>query len=104
MNCELAKNYVDAYIKQTLPERIQEEFVRHVKECPQCFQELETYYIVDVTLNYFDNDKDDTYDIRGLLQNDLDKRLKKCQNKKLLIISLIVLVGIAVLFAVGVLL
>ena len=104
MNCELAKNYVDAYIKQTLPERTQEEFVRHVKECPQCFQELETYYIVDVTLNYFDNDKDDTYDIRGLLQNDLDKRLKKYQNKKLLIISLIVLVGIAVLFAVGVLL
>lgn len=101
MNCEEAKSYVDAYINHTLPERKQEEFIEHVKICPGCFQELETYFIVDVALKYFDDDKKGTYDIRNLLQKDLDKRFRKRQQKKIMVIALIILAVLSALSAVG---
>ena len=103
MNCEEAKGYVDGYIKNVLPERKQEEFIKHVKACPECFQELETYFIVDVAMRYFDDNKEDTYDIRNLLQNDLDKRLKKRQRKKRMVVMLIILSIIFVLATIGLL-
>ena len=104
MNCEVAKSYVDAYIKHELPERKQEEFIKHVKTCPECFQELETYFIVDIALKYFDNNKGDKYDIRNLLQQDLDKRLKKRQCQRMMVIVLIVLSILFVFLAIGLLL
>lgn len=99
-----AKSYVEAYIDHNLPERKQAEFIKHVQSCPECFQELETYFIVDVALKYFDNNKGDTYDIRGLLQQDLDKRLKKYQNKRIMIVSLIVLSVLFLVLILGLLL
>ena len=91
MDCIEAKSHVDEYIKRTLPERKQEEFIRHVRACPNCFAELETYFIVDVALGYFESKKVETYDIRNLLQEDLDKRFKRRQHKKFMIIVLMVL-------------
>jgi len=100
MNCEQARDCVDAYISHTLPEKKQEEFIKHVKVCPECFQELETYFIVDVAIQYFDNRKDDTYDIRNLLQEDLDKRLMKRQNRNwIIMISITVTIVLAIIVA-----
>ena len=99
-----AKSYVDAYINHTLPERKQAEFIKHIQACPDCFQELETYFIVDVALKYFDNKKAETYDIRNLLQEDLDKRFKKYQYKKYMIVAVIILAVLFILLAMGLLL
>ena len=104
MDCIEAKSYVDAYIKHTLSERKQEEFIKHIKVCPDCFQELETYFIVDVALKYFDNKKAETYDIRNLLQEDLDKRFRKHQYKKHMIVAVVVLSVIFILLTMGLLL
>jgi len=101
MKCEQAQEHVDAYIKQTLPERTQVEFINHVKGCPQCFRELETYFIVDVAMRYFDDDKEDNYDISNMLQADLDQRLRKYKYKKRMIrvvISLSILLVISIIW------
>ena len=98
MKCIETKGYVDAYINHALSERQQEEFIRHVKTCPDCFQELETYFIVDVALKHFDDKKWSTYDISNLLQEDLDKRFRKRQQKKFMVIAVIILAVIFVLF------
>ena len=94
MKCEQAQEYVDGYIKKTLPENTQEEFIRHIKNCPECFQELETYFIVDVAVRYLDEGKEASYDIMNLLQEDMDYRLKKHRNKKRMIRLLAALVTI----------
>ena len=103
MTCEQARECVDAYINNTLPENKQEAFIRHVKSCPECFQDLETYFIVDVAIKYFDKGKDDTYDISNLLQKDLDRRLMKHQNKRWMMIMLIIVAAIVVTMSIGLL-
>ena len=101
MKCEEAKGYINEYIKHTLPERKQEEFIKHIKVCPECFQELETYFIVDVAMKYFDDNKEDNYDIQDILQKDMNKRLKKRQRKKLMVVILVILFMIFMALAVG---
>jgi hypothetical protein len=101
MKCEQAEEYVDEYIKHTLPERTQVEFINHVKSCPQCFRELETYFIVDVAMKYFDDDKEDNYDISNILQADLDQRLRKYNHKKRMnrvLISLSILLVVLIIW------
>ena len=104
MKCEETKGYINEYIKHALSERKQEEFIKHIKVCPECFQELETYFIVDVAMQYFDGDKEDNYDIQGLLQNDLDKRVKKRQREKLMMVLLIMMLVIFISLMAGLLL
>lgn len=101
MKCEQARECVDEYIKKTLPERTQEEFIKHVKKCPECFQELETYYIVDVAIKYFEEGKGDSYDISNLLYEDLNKRLNKRKHKRRIIIALTVVAVIAAFLVLG---
>lgn len=97
MDCIEAKSCVDKYINHTLSERKQEEFIKHVESCSECFQELETYFIVDATMESFDDNKVGVYDIRNLLENDLEKRTKQYRRKKIIVAILIVLVVIVVL-------
>ena len=92
MKCEQAQEYVDGYINKTLSERTQEEFIKHVKACPECSQELETYFIVDVAVRYLEEGKEASYDIMNLLQEDMNTRLKKYRHKKLIVKLLVALV------------
>ncbi len=47
MDCEQAKAMVTPYIEGTLTDKECIDFLKHVKKCPNCHEELETYFIVD---------------------------------------------------------
>ena len=74
MECFEAKELVSEYINRTLPPLKLEEFVVHVRNCPSCYDELETYFIVDEVMNQLsDEDQETTLDFKELLEQDLKR-------------------------------
>ena len=46
MDCRTAEGLVNRYIEHELSVNELEEFLEHVQNCPSCYEELETYFIV----------------------------------------------------------
>ena len=46
MNCQTAESMVNRYIEHDLSVDELEDFLEHVENCPSCYDELETYFIV----------------------------------------------------------
>lgn len=101
MKCEKVQESVDAYIRHTLPDRGQREFIEHVKQCTECYNELETYFIVDQAIRYLDEEGGESYNIKQLLDEDLDKRLVKLKHKSLAIRVLIIVMIVLGMMAVA---
>lgn len=95
MKCEKVQGCIDAYIGHSLTRKELFAFIQHVKECPECYHELETYFIVDHTIRYLDDEGDGTYNIKKLLDEDLNRRLAKLKRRNILLQSLLVIVIIA---------
>ena len=68
MKCEEALTRISAYIDNTLSGRELEEFIEHVEHCPECYDELETYYTIKVGINYLEQDRQDAYNIPQMLK------------------------------------
>jgi hypothetical protein len=73
MTCQEAERLVTPYIKGQLDGTVLEEFLRHVDSCPDCREELEIYYMVNVGLEQLDRDDDSfgTFNIVGRLKKRL---------------------------------
>ena len=71
MKCEEALQKITPYIENCLQPRELEAFIEHIKQCPSCYDELETYYIVSRAVQYLDDEKQDTYNIMELLKRDI---------------------------------
>ena len=56
MKCEEALLKIDAYINDSLSIKETEEFLAHIRECPECYDELETYYTINVGTKYLENE------------------------------------------------
>ena len=74
MKCEEALTRISAYIDNTLSGRELEEFIEHVEHCPECYDELETYYTIKVGINYLEQDRQDAYNIPQMLKKDLERK------------------------------
>ena len=68
MTCQEAERLVTPYIRDELSGDELEAFLNHIDECPNCREELEIYFMVDVGLKQLDNGSG-TYDIAGDLEN-----------------------------------
>ena len=51
MNCSDFKKEMNNFISDTIEEDVVKEFIAHFKECPQCNEELEIYYMINKTFN-----------------------------------------------------
>ena len=71
MKCEEALQKITPYIENRLQPRELEAFIEHITQCPSCYDELETYYIVSRAVQYLDDEKQDTYNIMELLKRDI---------------------------------
>ena len=72
MNCREAELKVRPYIYDELTDEELEAFISHIRSCPSCYDELETYYTIYKTLNILDsNEATDISDVHRLLENDL---------------------------------
>lgn len=67
MTCVEAEKMVIRYIRDELTPTELEDFLNHIETCPNCREELEIHYMVDVGLKKLD-EADGTYDIVGDLK------------------------------------
>ena len=47
LDCRTAESMVARYMNHTLKTDEMEEFLDHIEHCPSCYDELETYFIVN---------------------------------------------------------
>lgn len=71
MTCQEAERLVTPYIRDELSGDELEAFLNHIDECPNCREELEIYFMVDVGLRQLDNGSG-TYDIAGDLERKIE--------------------------------
>ena len=76
MKCEDAVLKIGDYIKGDMSCGEMEEFIAHVKTCPECYDELETYYTISVGMKFLDDIRQEPYNIPEMLKQDLRKQEK----------------------------
>lgn len=83
MKCEEALTKIEAYIDHTLSGRELEEFLEHIKSCRECYDELETYYIISVGMRYLEEENLESYNIPKMLQEDLHTRERQVRRRNI---------------------
>lgn len=77
MECKEAEALVGSYMDHSLNGKELEEFLEHVESCPYCYEELETWFIVNEATRHLDQeDSESDLDFRELLKQDIRKRKK----------------------------
>ncbi len=82
MDCERAEKLIQPYVQDKMPENEMEDFIHHVRNCPACYDELETYFIIRQAARYLDDDEKQSYNLKGLLAQDLREKERRIQRKK----------------------
>ena len=72
LTCKEAEKMVMPYIDRQMCDDDLRRFVNHIKECPDCREELETYYIVYKGLMQLDEKEELSMNIVEALNDDLE--------------------------------
>lgn len=101
MTCFESQSNIMAFIDKKLNDEQLTEFVRHVKHCPNCSEELEIYYTLIVGMREVDTGKELSLNFKKDLENELDKidsRYKTVKRAKISTVSVIFIAAIIVFF------
>lgn len=101
MNCLEAQSKIVAFVEDKLEDGEILEFVRHIRSCENCAEELEIYYTLLVGMKQLDEDKELSSDFKAQMEEKLNIEYKHIQNRRKLTGSSIVLI-IAVVCTVAV--
>lgn len=102
MNCREADRKINGFINKTLTFDEMEAFIRHIRSCPACYEELETYYTIHYGLEFLDHDKPiGNMDVSRHLEEELSKQEKiikaHYRNQHLFYLSLIIVSVVLIL-------
>lgn len=102
MDCRTAESMINGYINRNLPLDELEEFIRHVKSCPSCYDELETYFVVNSALQHLDDEHEEkNLDMHRVLELDLKERqahVRKLHRRRIIFSCMMLFL---ILFVVG---
>lgn len=104
MECREVHRLIPQYIKENIPDKMLFEFISHVRECPSCYHELETYYMIHKAIKVLDEDCHASYDLKDMLVRDLEKKESRIKyNRKIkLYVSVYVFVLLVLLALMGI--
>ena len=60
-----------------------EAFLEHVESCRDCYDELETYYIISVGMRYLEEENLESYNIPKMLQEDIHTRKQQVKRRNI---------------------
>jgi len=69
MKCADTEQYIQLYIDNELSGAGLRDFIKHVENCPTCYEEMEISYLVKEALLRLEDGT--TFDLRGELENKL---------------------------------
>lgn len=82
MDCKTAQQMITSYIKRELTDRELEGFIEHIRECQECYEELEIYFTIHFALQKLDEDKNVSYNIQKMLKDDLRASERRVHRRK----------------------
>ena len=74
MNCQNAQSMVLNFINNKIDKEETKAFIEHVRDCKDCWEELEIYYVMLVGLKQLDEGEELAADFRKKLQNEVESR------------------------------
>ena len=96
MTCLEAQSKIMAFIENKLPDDELKEFIKHVKNCENCSEELEIYYTLIVGMKELDNEENLSTNFKKELDDKLDEEMTRMTAVKRIATSTIVLVLAAI--------
>lgn len=96
MNCLEAQSKIMAFIDNKLPDEELREFIKHVKNCENCAEELEIYYTLIVGMKQLDESDNLSTNFTEELNKKLDEEMTRMTAVKRIATSTIMLVIAAV--------
>lgn len=97
MECYKAEEMVSGYINHTLKTADLEQFLEHVRNCPSCYDELETHFIVNEAMNRLTEEGETALDFKVLLEQDLkqaERHVLRLRLQKVLVLWALITVVI----------
>ena len=82
MTCREAQSLIRKYIAEELSPRELERFIGHIRECGSCYDELETFFMIDRTVRYLDEGTEHSFNLKYLLEKDLREKEKALVRRK----------------------
>lgn len=83
MDCRTAESMVARYMNHTLKTDELEEFLDHIEHCPSCYDELETYFIVNKVTQQLDEQEDGSVlDFQKLMEQDIRRSRRSIHKKR----------------------
>ncbi|MBS5078627.1 MAG: zf-HC2 domain-containing protein [Clostridiales bacterium] len=84
MDCKTAQQMILPYIQRKLNDKELENFIEHIKECPECHEELEIYFTIYFALERLDDESHMNYNIQKLLVDDLHSSEHRVHRRKIM--------------------
>lgn len=93
-----ARKMVQPFLEGKLNDNDKRAFFAHIRHCKSCYDELETYFIVDRALRYLDDNVDETYDIQQLLKDQIAKEEYELRLRRILkVIAVLAMIAFALI-------
>lgn len=84
MDCKTVQQKIMPYIQRKLDDGELEEFIEHIHHCKTCGEELEVYFTIYYALEKLDQDEQGSYNIREMLQKDLERAKQQVRKQNVL--------------------
>ena len=101
MTCKECQNMIQDYLKNGLKAKELEGFIEHVRSCPDCYEELETYFIIGLATRVLEEGADVSYDIKAMLLQELQEKelmlMRKKRKKRILAVTIVLLLAADIL-------
>lgn len=75
---------IPRYLSDDLSDRELVAFLGHINGCRDCYEELETMFMVDRTIHYLDDGEDGSFDLTPELIRDMEHKLHRVQVNQML--------------------
>lgn len=104
MNCLEAQSKIMAFIENKLPDDELREFIKHVRSCKNCYEELEIYYTLIVGMKQLDEEDNISTDFENALDKKLEEEMnrlttvKRIANSTILVVIAAVVAGLIWLY------
>lgn len=97
MDCIKAQSMIEPFLRRELNASDKERFIAHVRECSECFDELEIYHLVYSIVDKLDDEEELDTDFKKALEKNLNR--SQSSAKRVHIIKTMVLFFAALLLA-----
>lgn len=94
MLCNECQSMIRDYLKDRLTPKELERFLVHIRSCPECYEELETYFIISFATRLLDEGAEVSYDLTGILKEDLEKKERMLRRRRMRRIRRIIMLSL----------